>query len=603
MRRVKHLKNFVLTALLGIMIPIMSSCSDDENSDVVGLGTVTGMIVDDFNAPVSGVTVTITDVEGSVTTGADGKFIFENVPMNRHAVTFMKKGYQTVTATIVASKFNENNVATINVSTIITSAKIIGTILDGKNNDSPLAGVTVSIGALSTTSGSDGKYALEDLALDDYTVTFSKTDYVSIKREVKKADFVDESVTIDLRMGSTELLRGMTKDDLAKAQKWYYNEYRGGRNGDAYPHWDWSTNYFYALSSFWGNIEEQNEGTTMRIRNDEADRSNPVDLDVFDSYMYGSKHITADTKILSLRLRTHGADAASPAYFGVQVIDLSVAEPVAVKVGETETIGTGDYTDFHFDLSEYVGKEVIVAIGIYRKETGDYWKQLVVRAIRFADVKVEGWSWLPGTEIIEGWQMTEGMVRSTMIHSSTTFTGISPIGANRDNYPNAYFQWRGIGHIAAEWSMMPLFKDPEIASSEGYLLKTRGDGAINTEVPEAYLYAKFAIAAGKNKLTLNTRNFHSTDYTYFKLTVFKEDGSYKHVEPISNTAEKSEAADNGCWKFIHQAGGADKPKDYASFVYDLSEFNGSNVVLAFGVYNGERNGTENKLVFHSVTFE
>ncbi|MDL2213195.1 carboxypeptidase-like regulatory domain-containing protein [Bacteroides sp. OttesenSCG-928-J23] len=603
MRRIKHVKTFVLAALLGIMIPMMSACSDDENSETVGLGTVTGMIVDDFNDPVSGVTVTITDMEGSETTGSDGKFTFTNVPMDRHAITFTKKGYQTVTATVVASKFNESNVATINVSTIITSAKIMGTILDGKNNDSPLAGVTVSIGALSATSGSDGKFLFEDLAIDEYTVTFTKADYVTIKKDVKKSDFVNETVTMDVRMGSTELLRGMTRDDLTNAQKWYYNEYRGGRNGDAYPHWDWSTNYFYALNSFWGNIEEQNEGTTMRIRNDEADRSNPVDLDVFDSYMYGSKMITDDNKILSLRLRTHGADEASPAYFGVQVIDLAVAEPAAVKVGETKTIGTGNYTDFHFDLSEYVGKEVIIAIGIYRKETGDYWKQLVVRAIRFADTKVEGWGWLPGKEFIEGWQMTEEMVRSTMPHSGTTFTGISPIGANRDNYPDAYVQWRGIGHIAAEWAMVPVFKDPEITPSEGYLLKTRGDGAINTEVPEAYLYAKFAIAAGKNKLSLNTRNFHGEDYTYFKLTAFKEDGTYKHVEPISNTAEKAEAAENGCWKFIHQAGDADNPNDYATFVYDLSEFNGSNVVLALGVFNGERNGTENKLVFRSVTLE
>jgi hypothetical protein len=38
-------------------------------------------------------------------------------------------------------------------------------------------------------------------------------------------------------------------------------------------------------------------------------------------------------------------------------------------VVETRTYGSGDYTDFDFDLSAYVGKEVIIAIGIYRQTT------------------------------------------------------------------------------------------------------------------------------------------------------------------------------------------------------------------------------------------
>ena len=58
----------------------------------------------------------------------------------------------------------------------------------------------------------------------------------------------------------------------------------------------------------------------------------------FDSYTYGSKKITEDNKILSLRIRTHNADDKTPVYFGVQVVDLSAAEPVAVKVGETQTL-------------------------------------------------------------------------------------------------------------------------------------------------------------------------------------------------------------------------------------------------------------------------
>lgn len=603
MKRIRILRTFVFAVLLGAIASVAGSCSDDDEKVNVGIGTVTGIVTDITGTPLADVTVTVSDMEGSVSTGVDGKYTFQNVPMDKRAVVFTKLGYQTLSATIVAGKFDGNSVATIDVSMIDASSKIEGTITDAKNNGAPLSGVTVSIGAISTTSGSDGKYALEYLALDDYTVTFSKTDYASITRSVSKADFVDGVASLNIRMGGVELLPGLTADDLEIADKWYYNEYRGGRSGDAYPHWDWSTDYMATLD-FRGAWEEQNEGTTLQIRNSGNDQNNPANLDTFDSFVYGSKKISADNRILSLRVRTHNADEAAPAYFGVQVIDLSEAEPVAAKIGETKTYGSGNYTDFDFDLGDYIGKEVIIAIGIYRQQTGDYWKQLVLRAIRFADRKVENWNWLPGTEItgLEDWKMTEGMVRSTMPHIRQSFTGISPVGGDRDNYKDAYRSWRGIGHVAAEWSLMPLYKDPEVFPSEGYLIKTRSNGAVNTLVPESYFYSKFAIASGSNQLTFKTRTFGS-EYTFFKVTAIKEDGTVYHLTPASNTAQEAAAAADGCWKFKHDGGSKGEPDAYASFVYDLSQFNGNNVVLAIGVYNGELNGAENKLGFYSIDLD
>jgi hypothetical protein len=449
-----------------------------------------------------------------------------------------------------------------------------------------------------TTTSVDGTYAIENLTVDNYTLTFTKSDYVTLTKQITEADFVGGVVTFNAAMGSQEILRGLTADDLSTAEKWYYNEYRGGRNADAYPHWDWACNYMSTLD-FQGTWEEQNEGTTLQIRNNEDQRSNPADLNVFDSFVYGSKLITEDNKIMSLRLRTHSADAASPAHFGVQVIDLSATQPAAVKVGENKTYGSGDYTDVDFDLSDYVGKEVIIAVGIYRQATGDYWKQLVLRAIRFADKKVVNWDWLPGTEVIPGWKLTQETAASTMPHTKNAFTGLSPVSGNRDSYVGAYRAWRDVAHVAAEWSFVPLKKDPEVFPSEGYILKTRNTPEVSTTVPEAYLYAKFTIAAGSNQLTLTTRNF-GTNYTYFKLTAIEDNGTVTHVAPASNTAQEASAADEGCWKFKHGDGGAGNPEGYASFVYDLSQFDGKNVTLAFGVYNGEANSGENKLVFHTI---
>lgn len=604
------LRSFMYVILLGTFIASVSSCKEDDDPTNSSFGTITGIVTDELGQPISGVNVTVSGVKEddlSATTGADGKYTVENVSLKLHAVKFSKTGYLTIGVSVSADEFDAEKIATADATLVDASAKIIGTIADAKNDGAPLAGATVSVGVAGTaTSGADGTYAIENLVADNYTVTFTKEDYVTVTKTVAKADFEDGVVTLDVTMGGQEVLRGLTADQLATADKWYYNEYRGGGNADAYPHWDWACDYMSSLK-FWGNWEEQWEGTTLRIRNDEDQRTNPADLNVFDSYIYGSKLITEDNKILSVRLRTHNADATSPVYFGVQVVDLSAAQPVAVKVGDNKTYGSGDYADFEFDLSSYVGKEVVIAIGIYRQTTGDYWKQLVLRAIRFADRKVENWDWLPGTEVVAGWKLSQETARSTMPHTKKSFTGISPISAGRDvnmstGYPAAYQAWRDVDHVAAEWSFVPLKKDPEVFASEGYLIKTRNTSEVSTTVPEAYLYAKFTIASGSNKLTFRTRNFGS-NYTFFKLTAIQDNGVVTHVEPQSNTAQEASAAGDGCWKFKHGDGGAGNPEGYASFVYDLSQFDGENVTLVLGVYNGAASSGENKLVFYHIDLD
>lgn len=608
MKRIRILRTFMFAILLGTIVSVVSSCSDDDESTKFDYGTVTGIVTDENDMPISDVTVTVSDVEGSVTTGTDGKYTFQNVPMDKRAITFTKKDYLTTSATVLVSKFDANKTASLSIKMLDASAKVMGTVTDAKNNGAPLAGVTITLGAMTTTSDSDGKYIFESLIADDYTIVFSKNDYVTVTKAVKRIDFVDKIVTLNIRLGGEELLPGLTADDLKDAEKWYYNEYRGGGDGEGSAHWDWSTAYMCALD-FRGAWQEQNEGTTLQIRNNGDEQKNPASLNVFDSFVYGSKKITADNKILSLRLRTHNASAASPAYFGVRVIDLSAAKPTAVTIGETKTLASSAYTDFDFDLSAYVGKEVIISVGLYRAETGDYWRQLVIRAIRFANTKVTGLDWLPGTPVVglEGWQLTQEMVRSTMVNPRKSYTGVSPIAGGKNERQALYRSWRGIGHVVIDWTLVPLKKDPEVNPSEGYLIKTRSTTDVSTTVPEAYVYSKQAISSGSNQLTFKTRTFKSGSVpnrsTFFKLTVIKDDGSVAHVTPISAVANSSSAAPDGCWKFEHYDGTAADPSKYATFVYDLSQFNGEDVVLVFGVYNGVASTSENKLCFYSINLQ
>ncbi len=593
---------FLLVCCLSLFI---TSCNDDNNSTDLSSGTVTGIITDDYNSPLEGVVVSAEGSDVSVTTNTNGEFVLPNIVLGKSVITFKKSNYQTISVTVTPKSFS-NGTALVNASMEYAAAKIEGVILDAKNGNAPLAGVTVSIGeSQSVTTGIDGKYSIENLPLDAYSLTFAKSGYATITRTVGIDGFIDGIATIDVTMGGRQILRDKTYDDLQNADHWFFNEYRGGKNAESYPHWDWSTD-FMATFDFCGWWEEQNEGTTLQIRNDDANQSNPADLNVFDSYVYGLKHITADNAIMTIQCRTHATSADDPAVWGVQIIDMSDAEPQVVKLGDNRTldITDGNYSNEVFDLSSYIGKDVIIAVGIYRARTGDYWKQLVLRRIAFCNKSLDGWGWLPGTPIndeLSGWALTQEMVRSTMPETKWSFSGVTPGDVNTDNLGDAYHSWRTVSHIGAVWSFVPLHKDAEPFANEGFVMKTNGGGTpVSTIEPQAYFYAKFAIQNGHNHLVLKCRNFSSEDATFFKLTAIDENMNVKHISPSDVAANNWSKAADGCVKFIHENGDTASPDGYATFTFDLSEFNGKNEVLVLGVYKVEDNDGENKLCIYSI---
>ncbi|MCO6024569.1 carboxypeptidase regulatory-like domain-containing protein [Prevotella cerevisiae] len=595
----------ILFAMVMCMVG-MSSCNDEDDvSSHYGIGTITGIITDDYNAPLAGVAVQVDSTNIKSTTDSKGQYTLTNVDMGKHILHFTKENYQTMGVTVTPASYS-NKLAQVDASMAYAAGKISGIVLDAKHDNVPLAGVTVSIGgSQSVTTGADGSFLIGSLPLDIYTITLTKSEYATITRNISIDQFIDGVATVNVTMGGEQILPGKTMDDLMNADHWYYSEYRGGRNGESYPHWDWSTDYMASLN-FYGSWEEQNEGTTIQIKNSGDEQKNPANLSVLDSYVYGIKHITSDNDILTIQCRTHSSTADDPTVWGVQVVDLSGNNPEAVKVGDNRTLNLmdGSYSNEVFDLSKYIGKDIVIAIGTYRAKTGDYWKQLVLRRLAFSNQPVSGWGWIPGTAINEDladWNLTREMVRSTMAQTKWSFTGISPQQGSRDNYQGAYQAWRTVGNIAAEWSLVPLHKDTEPFASEGFVIKTRGSGTpVSTITPESYFFAKFAIQSGHDHFVLKCRNFSGSHATFFKLTAIDENMNVVYLSPTQVSADDWSAAKNGCIQFIHQRGSSSKPSDYATFQFDLSQFDGKNIVLSLGVYKGDDNGDENKLCIYSI---
>jgi len=606
----RFLNQFAVVLLAGCLSFVISSCSDDDNgngSGSYGTGSVTGIITDDYNAPLEGVVVTVEGSNETATTNANGEFSLSNITIGKSILTFAKKDYQTISVTVTPKSYN-NGVALVNASMEYAAAHITGIVLDAKNGNAPMPGVKVSISETQTaTTGLDGRYSIDNLPLDAYNVTFSYNGYETVTRTVGIDAFQNGTATVDVTMGGRQILPHKTLDDIQNADHWYYSEYRGGRNAESYPHWDWSTD-FMATFDFYGWWEEQNEGTTLQIQNSAENQSNPADLNHFDSYVYGLKHITEDNKIMTIQCRSHATSADSPTVWGVQIIDMSQGTPTAVKLGDNRTLDLtdGSYSSEVFDLSDYVGKDIVIAIGIYRAKTGDYWKQLVLRRIAFNNQAVpqNNWSWLSGTAIndeMAGWGLTREMVRSMMPQVSWSFSGISPQDGNRDDYGNAYHSWRDVAHIGALWSFVPLHKDTEPFTSEGFVMKTNGGGTpVSTTEPQAYFYAKFSIQSGHDHLTLRCRNFSSDNATYFKLTAITNSMNVSQLIPSNVSATSWGKGDNGSIWFMHENGDAGNPQNYATFTFDLSAFSGQDVTLCLGVYKGTDNGDENKLCIHSI---
>lgn len=571
------------------------SCSGDEDNTTTNLGNgdVSGIITDDNNAPLSGVTVTVNDADISDITDDSGCYYLKGVPIGKHILSFSKTDYQTVSCTLTPKQWNDGT-ANISTSLRYAAAKITGRILDAKNGKKPLEGASVSIGGETVQTNSEGIYTISQLPLDNYTVTFTYNDYNPQTREVKTDDFIDGVAQLaDILLGGEEILPGLTLFDLKECTPWMYNEYRGGRNADNYPQFDWSVDYMCTLDMI-GNWEEQNEGTTMRVN-----ENNGVDLDNLNTFIYGRKHITEDNKIMTVFARTH----QGPAIWNVVVVDLSESKPQAKKLGENISFQDGNYKNFVFDLSAYVGKDIAIAIGTYY--SGE-WVQLVLRRISFAPSATNGLAWLPGTPInesLEDLHLTQEMVRGTMPNERKSFAGITTYDGrkDRDEYVWAYRDWNKTGHIAAYWGMTSITKDCDVFTNEGYTIKTRGgNGIVSTSKAESYLYSKFAIDDNNKTLTLRARNFGSHP-TYYKMIAITDDMNVKYLQPTkdSKVDELAEGPD-GTIKFNHKNGDTGHPENYGKFVFDLSQYKGKNVTLVLAVYKGEENGDENKVTIYSI---
>ena len=202
----------LLTAfLLALSFGVLSACSDkgddgknNEGEVPVMTVVVSGRVVSE-GEPVEGVLVTAVDSRdteyGKVTTGADGKFSFDNVAKTRAAtITFEKSGYFTKTVELSISDITsgKNAMGDVELESPSEHKTLTGKVV-GLDNETGVAGVTVQVKGFENkaVSGADGTFTMQDVPLssEGVTLTTSKELYATVDNVIA-ADGIGEDGNI-----------------------------------------------------------------------------------------------------------------------------------------------------------------------------------------------------------------------------------------------------------------------------------------------------------------------------------------------------------------------------------------------------------------------
>ena len=553
--------------------------------------TVRGTVTDqDTGEPVAGAKVTVKDY--SAQTDAQGYYELEiDAITSTVKITASAEKYADRSSNITGNDFVEG-IAEKDFTLQFKGGVISGRVLNSAGTVG-VENVEVTLGTIaSTKTDGQGNFAFQGLVRDNYVVTFKSGDQV-IERKVSVEDFADGDVVLaPVFMGSEQVLPyGVTRNDLCEAPKLLNNIYTGGtgpwgngsdftyqlENSLYHPSMRWMTavwarktmigpsvaeDEFYAAqdkldtyeeSALRSDIINSAEGLALRTRFLRYDPEN------YASYIYGRKTICQENKILSVRAQffAYGACADAPTNLYAGIVDLSSDK---FELKETKwTLQEGKYI-YSTDLSAYVGKEVVVILGVKQEvESSNHksdWFGVHISTVTFAAQEMQEECILPGTEVLADYGITKEEAASMGVLAKGTYSG----AYNEDFrvsyvtelvYPFDFIPYAGTSHIIANFGFRYLNAIPEVTTD--FSMRVNTAEGVSTETPSSVLFAK--VAAG-GSVTVNGMVSNGTLGLGF--LVVTEDGTATAI----NLADSNSAVVASC---------------------DLSGFTG-NVLVCFCVY-------------------
>lgn len=416
----------------------------------------------------------------------------------------------------------------------------------------------------------DGLTMAEAVELGNVMITL-KGKYANIYADpsftLTTSDYEGGCAEKEITLEEKDILPGLTFSQMQNAKTLDYDYYQGYRAHSILRSFAKSN----PLRS-----EEQNEGDTIRVI-ENSDQS----ASEFNGYIYGVRTISEATKTMTVNMRTH--DTSNDTIFGVMVVDLESG--ARALIGGLRTSRQNSYNDVTFDLTEYVGKKVLIATGIFYTDECTRWDvQYVMHHIRFYDL---GSDW--------------GRTVDTLAENLLTNTDVA--GQSINDFVGSANDKDKSNYIFSTWGTASKnFKsaDYELNAGEGALIKTRNDEQ-NVENC-VFLYSKFAITEQNSYLRFNARGFGG-NMPELAVTVYSLGTNGEVVEKIitpdisafdlngNQVTDMGNGWINGKWS----------TDNYTQFKWDLSEFEGQEVVIMIGLRNTQ--GGENKIAIQEIHLE
>lgn len=427
----------------------------------------------------------------------------------------------------------------------------------------------------------EGLTMAQAMAAGDLTVTFAEEGTLANIYEAVNngaldgSDYANGQANISVSLVERDILPGLTLSEMKSATVLSYDYYQGL----------WAHNVFRNFTKSEGiRSQEQNEGDTIQTETTLATSETE-----FNGYIYARKTITNENKTMIISMRTHNTSIATR--FGVMVVDLTTG--ARELVGGMLSSTANSYTDQVFDISAYVGKEVLVSTGIFYTQACDNalpdgeQLQYVIESIRFISAAAD-WK----TDSAENWNATVDTIAGNLLANESVAANSMTYfqGANNDSGNENYIfkTWGAVSKGQDYAGIEPV--------GEGAMIKTR-NGSTDTSDNRAFLYAKFTITEETSYLWLNARRFSGSNHVGSALTVYTADGGTVVAPDSTNFVmpsggEYDVESDN--WIKWH-----DGDSGYAYLKWDLSSYIGQTVVLVIGVRN-TYNSDEGKMAIQEI---
>ncbi|WP_232199394.1 carboxypeptidase regulatory-like domain-containing protein [Thioalkalivibrio thiocyanodenitrificans] len=175
-----HSVNATATVQAGQRVEFSPALHPDDGQVPDGPVSITGTIVDvDTGLAMEGVSVTLKDGTAAAATDGAGVFVLGDLEAGELVLHVTREGYQSVAVNLVAVPGSQVTIGTLHLIPLPDPATTLHGRVYDVETDLAVAGATVTVGGLSSSTDESGQYQITDIESLAFEVSASAVGYLS----------------------------------------------------------------------------------------------------------------------------------------------------------------------------------------------------------------------------------------------------------------------------------------------------------------------------------------------------------------------------------------------------------------------------------------